>query len=183
MDDAPASALGATMPGGEIMDDMATLNQMNPDDLLVHLVKVQSVLCNKVGQLQQHDKIQTLIDARASFDAKIAELSSAPIVESFGFKHLATEVETISTYIKPVDLLTTYYTKHPCQFSHIGKFSLTERATLLTKYLRGRGLRLLESGVSMNYVEKLLVIDQGRVADSYVKRTGTLTCLLREIRN
>lgn len=143
MDDAPASALGATMPGGEIMDDMATLNQMNPDDLLVHLVKVQSVLCNKVGQLQQHDKIQTLIDARASFDAKIAELSSAPIVESFGFKHLATEVETISTYIKPVDLLTTYYTKHPCQFSHIGKFSLTERATLLTKYLRGRGLRSL----------------------------------------
>lgn len=143
MDDVPASALTAAAIGGEIIDDIAALNQMNPDDLLVHLVKVQSVLCNKVGQLQQQDKIQTLIDAKASFDAKIAELSSTPIVESFGFKHLATEVDTLSTYIKPIDLLTTYYIKHPRQLSHIGKFSLTERASLLTKYLRGRGLRSL----------------------------------------
>lgn len=143
MDDVPTSDLTATAIGGDISDDMAALNQMNPDDLLVHLVKVQSVLCNKVGQLQQQDKIQTLIDAKASFDAKIAELSSTPIVESFGFKHLATEIDTLSTYIKPIDLLTTYYIKHSCQLSHIGKFSLTERASLLTTYLRGRGLRSL----------------------------------------
>lgn len=88
MDDVPASALTAAAIGGEIIDDIAALNQMNPDDLLVHLVKVQSVLCNKVGQLQQQDKIQTLIDAKASFDAKIAELSSTPLWSHLGLNTL-----------------------------------------------------------------------------------------------
>lgn len=169
MNDTPASDLNPTVPGGGAVDDMSTLNQMNPDDLLVHLVKVQSVLCNKVGQLQQYDKIQTLIDARASFDAKIAELSSTPIVESFGFKHLATEAETLSTHIEPEDLVNKYYVKHPYQASHIGKFSLEERATLLTKYLKDRGLRSL--GKKCLYeLRRKIACDRPRAGGRFIRQ-------------
>lgn len=169
MNDSSAPDHAPGVPGYGNMDDMVSLNEMNPDDLLVHLVKVQSVLCSKVDQLQQHDKIQTLINARASFDAKIAELSSTPIVESFGFKHLATEAETLSTYIKPTDLVNKYYIKHHYQVSHIGSFSLTERASLLTKYLKGRALRSL--GKKCLYeLRRKIACDRPRAGGRFIRQ-------------